>query len=237
MIGFVPVRGGGFRDKRPARLLAAMTGCALLAPAPAMAKPKLPTCPPPHTQIFLSPMGEPFRAGPGAPYPVADWFAHADADHDGRITLDEMVADADRFFDRLDLDHDGELIPGEVTSYERNIAPEIALYQRDPDPGGKKKQKGGRGGYGGPLGAGRYSFLNIPEPVVAADADMNRAVDRAEFRAAARARFAQLDTAGTGALTLATLPRTPAQAEAIDCIPAAPALPPPPRGRSAGGRP
>lgn len=198
--------------------------------APAFAAPRLPACPPPRPQLFLSPMGEPFRAPAGAAYPLAAWFARADANGDGAITLAEMTADADRFFALLDVDHDGEILPDEVARYEREIAPEVQLYARNANPFGtgtraemrdiRRSKKDAQ--YGGAMGAGRYTFLNIPEPVEAADGDFNRAVDRAEFRAAAIARFRQLDTAGTGRLTLATLPKTPAQVAASACDPTLP---------------
>lgn len=50
-------------------------------------------------------------------------------------------------------------------------------------------------------GAGAYSYLDIPEPVVAADANMNRGIDADEFAAAAAARFKLLDRNGDGVLT------------------------------------
>lgn len=151
---------------------------------PAVAKPKLPPCPPKGPQLFISPMGEPFRAGPDDPYPVDRWFAQADKDHDGRLTQAEVVADADRFFAVLDEDKDGEIIPGEVIRYERDIAPEIRLYERKTmDRKAIKKLKDAPA-YGEPIGAGRWSFTNIPQPVVAADTDFNRGVTLAEFRAA-----------------------------------------------------
>jgi hypothetical protein len=59
---------------------------------------------------------------------------------------------------------------------------------------------------GGALqGAARYSLLNIPEPVAAADTDFNRGVSREEFRQAALARFQLLDGGHQGRLTLAQL--------------------------------
>ena len=194
---------------------------------PALAANRLPPCPPPHPQLFLSPMGEPFRAAAGAPDPVGAWFARADVDHDGQISLAEMVADADRFFTALDVNGDGELLPDEVTRYERDVAPEVQLYVSRPNPFGmgarsertRKRPSRKSLEYGGAMGAGRYAFLNIPEPVAAADADLNRAVDRDEFRKTAVRRFGQLDTARAGRLTLATLPRTPAQVAASDCDP------------------
>lgn len=199
---------------------------ALAAATPAMAKPKLPPCPPKGPQLFIAPMGEPFRAGPDAPYPVAEWFAGADQDHDGRLTLAEFVADADRFFAVLDVDRDGEIIPDEVGRYERDIAPEIRLYARGPRPGdgaGKRRKKPKDAPvYGDPLGAGRWSSLNIAQPVISADEDFNRGITLAEFRSAAIQRFTTLDPAKAGFLALPSLPATPAQAAGQNCI----ALPP-----------
>ena len=58
---------------------------------------------------------------------------------------------------------------------------------------------------GGLQGAARYGLLNMPEPVAAADANFDRGISLAEFRQAARERFALLDSAGAGRLSLAQL--------------------------------
>lgn len=176
-------------------------------------------------QLFVAPMGEPFRADAGRPYPSVVWFAGADRNRDGVVDRGEFMADAERFFHMLDLDRDGRLVPEEVIAYEHDRAPEIALYagRRDPlapaSPGGGGLAAAfGLGGsheesadYAGPLGAGRYAWLNIPEPVASADADIDRSVSAAEFAAAAARRFDALDPGATGGLRLAALPRTPAQ--------------------------
>src|ERR1700739_4625367 len=57
--------------------------------------------------LFISPAGEPFRAGPGEPYPVVQWFARVDRNHDDRIDRAEFRADAEAFFKVLDKNHDG----------------------------------------------------------------------------------------------------------------------------------
>jgi len=51
-------------------------------------------------------------------------------------------------------------------------------------------------------GAGRLGLLNIPEPVMAADADLNRGISGAEFQKAATTRFVLLDTNRDGQLSL-----------------------------------
>lgn len=181
---------------------------------------------------FISPMGEPFRAHTPADDTLADWFYQADRNRDGVLTADEMQADADRFFAKLDADHNGEIDPDELANYEYEIAPEIQVMSRTRRaPGqGAPKVKASDGdddraedrprkprqedfsslGMGGALqGGARYALLNIPEPVAAADTDFNRGVSREEFRQAAAARFQLLDTSHQGRLTLAQLEALP----------------------------
>ena len=202
----------------------------------------------PHGGLFLSPMGEPFRSEDPADDNVGTWFAQADADHDGAITLPEMQADAARFHALLDVNHDGEIDPEELARYENEIAPEVQVGMQMHERGGFGRGGfGGGGGWGGGHrgggeghrgggggseagggggaregragpnggfdegleGAGRYSFINIPEPVISADADLNRGVSRAEFVAAAGRRFVMLDTNHDGRLTRDELPPLP----------------------------
>ena len=174
---------------------------------------------------FISPMGEPFRAHTATDDELARWFNQADRNHDGRITPDEMRADADRFFAVLDTDGDGEIGPDELIHYEWELAPDIQLSSRlrrqpgeaasapaaadeaegreSPPP---RRQRGDPDAFAGGLqGAARYGLLNMPEPVAAADSDFNRAISRAEFEQAALERFQLLDSGKTGALTLAAL--------------------------------
>lgn len=101
--------------------------------------------------LFISPSGEPFRGGDG----LAHWFAQADADHDGAITLAEFQADAERFFGQLDANHDGVIDGFEISAYEQTVAPEIAALEFDhPGPGGPGAGEGPRRGGGG-MGGGR----------------------------------------------------------------------------------
>lgn len=211
-----------------------------LAPThPAIAAKALPPCPPPAAQLFIAPMGEPFRSPGGAADPAAAWFAQVDRDGDERISIAEFTADADRFFARLDTDHDGELIPSELTAYEREIAPEIRLYAArgaGPVRAPSRKERKAAERYGAPLGAGRWSYLNVPQPIASTDADLNRGITLAEFRAAAADRFSQIDQAKRGFLDRAGLPKTPAQAALATmlagCNPALPALPAAAAGRA-----
>lgn len=77
--------------------------------------------PPPQPSLFISPFGEPFVAPPGEAYASANWFAGADADHDGAVTLAEFTADGARFFATLDTDRDGRLNQTELAEYEAGL--------------------------------------------------------------------------------------------------------------------
>lgn len=187
-------------------------------------------CPEPVKPVlFLSPMGEPFRPKGEGDEPVRRWFDQADANKDGKLTIGEMMLDGDRFFATLDQDRNGELLPDEVYAYEENVVPEVRLYQRrierpadekeEDRPRPKKPKRNQPNPFDGVLGAGRFSFLNIPNPVASADDDINRAVSAREFGAAAAERFRELDVAQNKALMFAQLPGTPAQLAAnLACL-------------------
>jgi hypothetical protein len=178
---------------------------------------------------FISPMGEPFRPPSSGEAPIARWFVQADRDQDGVLTAEEMQADADRFFTRLDSNHDGQIDPQEIAAYEYEIAPDIQVNSNCKRPRGEiapqaaAKPEAESDGASGDWwwirkgdkhdgyrtdslqGAARYGLLNIPQPVAGADADFNRLVTLAEFRQAASYRFKLLDNHGQGRLTLAEL--------------------------------
>jgi Ca2+-binding EF-hand superfamily protein len=188
--------------------------------------PATPCSEPFRQPLFISPIGEPFRTKDDQDQPMRRWFDQADRDHDGRLTQAEMLLDADRFFATIDKDGSGEILPDELMAYELNVAPEIRLYQFRGEPRGASgghappppadkpaKSRGKRPtppDYGGAAGAGRYSFLNVPNPVASADRDFDRAISLREYRASAADRFRDLDKNSRGYLTLADLPRTPA---------------------------
>lgn len=104
-------------------------------------------------RLFLSPMGEPFRSTPGGPAPQDAWFAGADANHDGALNEDEMIADAMRFFALLDQRKDGEIDPDDIDRYEQVLAPEIRTGGMAAMGGGGGGGRRGRG-EGGPPGGG-----------------------------------------------------------------------------------
>lgn len=189
---------------------------------------------PPRIRLFISPSGEPFRGEGG----LARWFAQADANHDGAITLDEFRIDALRSFKVLDVNGDGTIDGFELQAYERDIVPEIGIMTfDDPAQGGGRIRRGASGGVpnggssprtndtggshvdaesllrqqslripaAGRDGAARYSLINEPQPIAAADADLDGKVTLAEWKAITDRRFAKLDHLKTGRLTIDSL--------------------------------
>lgn len=223
-------------ERRLYRWEAGLVACLLLWPAMSAAETPNTTLTDEASQralrpsLFISPAGQPFRAGPGEPYPVGRWFAQVDRNGDGRIDRAEFRADADAFFRTLDANHDGVIDGFEIADYEHKVVPEIlgaygapagpddAGVRRprpSPESGGHKRGRGGaRDGDAGDVvmgGAAAYELLNLPEPVASADTNLSGKVTLADFLVAVDKRFAQLDGKGLGYLTLADLPMTPIQ--------------------------
>jgi hypothetical protein len=184
--------------------------------------------------VFISPAGKPFRAHLHQPYPVIAWFHEADKNGDGKLDRDEFIADAAAFFTVLDLNGDGVLDNYEISHYEHAIAPEVlgarvtvgdlrgpgGLYggrlwraqidgttpvvppmdPPDPSPPHDIDESG--------QGASPFGFFAEPEPVMAADEDLNGRIKKAAFLRLAGRHFDQLDGSERGYLTLDKLPKT-----------------------------
>jgi hypothetical protein len=165
----------------------------------------------PGRRLFISPSGEPFRGPDG----LAAWFAQADADHDGALTAAEFRADALRAFKLYDANGDGTVDGFEIQAYERERVPELGdvMMAGFGDGEGRRGRRRDRPAEetarvftpGGQQGAARFSLVNEPEPLLAADADIDGKVSLAEWLRATDRRFATLDKTHAGRLTLESL--------------------------------
>jgi len=172
------------------------------APQPSMAPQARPIVTAGAGRLFISPMGEPFYGRTAGEDGLVVWFQQADRNRDGMITVDEMSADADRFFEVLDRTHDGEIDPDDVDYYEQAV-PQIrarTMVYASTTPGGDVEEHADS-----ETSAGRLGLLQIPEPVASADSNFNRGVSPQEFRDAAVKRFLLLDAGQSGKLTLPEL--------------------------------
>lgn len=188
--------------------------------------------------LFVSPFGEVFVGAPGGAWPVADWFRGADSNRDEALAYEEFAADGRRWFDHLDTDRDGRLGQAELWAYEASLR-EIGGGMAPGGPGGgaggpgprpngatlglaPPQTAGGsnirrRAGPRGPQGYGLVAeagFFNLPQPVKAADVNVDQRVTADEWSAATQRGFLALDTDRDGRLTLGSLPRTPLQLRA-----------------------
>ena len=187
--------------------------------------------------LFISPMGEPFRDGDHPEQAwfasvdanrdgritrgefIADamrFFAALDVYHNHAIGPAEI--------DRYEQDIAPEIGAGGSSDFgsgpprERGGRPPGGSRHGDGPPGGG--MRGGGGGGGPPSGggakpgymyhasgAGRFGYIATPEPITAADTDLNRSVTDKEFIEAAGRRFALIDANGDGTVTAKELPK------------------------------
>lgn len=179
------------------KILLSIAFAGLLAGGTAYAQPPSPAGP--QINVFISPMGEPFRRSQAPGEPIDRWFQGVDTDTDGALSVTEFQADAVRFYGLLDVNHNGEIAPDEITRYETEIAPEVqsgigmTVFGRN----NQRRQRSGQG----PYGMGTQALLAIPQPVISADADLNRGVSPAEFRHTAGQRFLLIDRNHDGRIT------------------------------------
>jgi hypothetical protein len=175
----------------------------LVSAAPSAAQGGQAKAPDAASALFVSPFGEPFRSSHG----LADWFAGADGDHNGVLTLKEFTADGLRFLTVLDTDKDGRVDGFENTTYENDVAPEILPQSAAFRPGREDAE-----GAGAPAprargleGASTFGLLDEPQPVRGADLNYDGKITAAEQDKAAARRFAILDPEATGQLALPAL--------------------------------
>lgn len=139
----------------------------------------------PAQQAVVSPNGEPLgRAGHAAACEdlLGAWFARADHDRDGRLSEAEWIADSDAWFGRADVDRDGFVTVSELT-----------LLRRSLEPAGSGQPQGNPASNppGNPRDSRSRTVIDrSPDPVMAADANLDFRVSVAEARLLSERRYA-----------------------------------------------
>ncbi|MDE1148367.1 MAG: hypothetical protein PW843_17410 [Azospirillaceae bacterium] len=134
------------------------------------------------------------------------WFNGTDANHDGVLTRDEVLADTDRSFDLFDRDHDGSVTSAELEKYrlgqpfqappheattllgahDRPVMPDSV----EPVPAEQQYQM-----------RSRVRLQVGLDPVMSADTDSDFRVTRAELRAQSMRKFDSWDADHDGRVT------------------------------------
>lgn len=154
--------------------------------------------------------GEPLNGGPLGRPKCEDaqtaWAARVDADHDGFIDLDELLDNARAQFAAMDLDHSGALTSDQLSVYRKPFAlsprtpPASTGTSADsdgatPDDSQSAPQSGAHRkkdpAADRPLGLRPPS--SQPDPVLAADSNLDFKVTLDEYLAQQRESFTQLD--------------------------------------------
>lgn len=141
------------------------SGCSTINPAP------------PVQRQVVSPNGEPLGRAEGAARceeRLEAWFQRVDHDRDARLSENEWLADADAWFARIDADSDGFASVNELTLIRRTLDP------AEPAPPPQTASRG----------RSPTIIDRSPDPVMAADTNLDFKVSAAEFRLLSEKRYA-----------------------------------------------
>jgi hypothetical protein len=186
-------------------------------------------------RLFISPSGEPFRGedGLGAWIAQADAdhdgaISLAEFRADAQRAFKLLDTNGDGVIDGFELQHYEHDVAPEIAILNFDAGPTAGRAPRRGGAGGGGRRGGRGGGSGGRAGGGtgspasetpqdtrvpgaglegaaRYGLINEPEPIAAADADVDGKVTLAEWMAITDRRFAKLDRQKTGKLTRESL--------------------------------
>lgn len=149
------------------------------------------------------PLGPPTRDADQYRATMRDWFASADTDHDGKLSLAEFIAEADRVFPLYDLNHDGFVTSYELTTYRVGL-PSHTL----PADSGRRLRPGridmtpDEAATAHTDGRGRPDYRMGIDPVMSADSNADFRVTTEELRVEAARRHTIMDKNGDGSVSV-----------------------------------
>jgi hypothetical protein len=170
-------------------------------------------------RLIYSPNGEPLSGGllghPSCAEALAGWFDRLDTDRRGAIDLDRYLADARGQFAAMDLDKQGAVTADVLTRYRApynsDARPETAASATESSnrvprsgEGAHRQGQSGTGSRAAASGNDRgHSSDEEPDPVMAADVQLQFKVTLSDFIAYEQRRFAELNAKHDGRLAKA----------------------------------
>ena len=124
-------------------------------------------------------------------------FTKMDANNDGTINVADRAAKVKLRFQAMDADKNGSITEAEMIAAQDERRDDRAERRAGRGPDGHHGGRHGRGDKGGHHGMGGHGMGLMK----AADLNKDMSVTKAEFRAAAEARFAKSDTNKDGSLS------------------------------------
>jgi EF hand len=145
-------------------------------------------------------------------------FTKMDVNGDGAVNAADREAKVKIRFQQMDADKNGAISEAELIAAHDERADDRAEKRAGRGPDGHHGGRHGRGHKGGRGGEGGHAMGLMK----AADANKDQAVTKAEFQAAAEARFAKSDTNKDGSLSSAEVDAAKAAMRALRAIAPAP---------------
>jgi len=190
-------------------LLAALNGCSLLPSSLLQSGPNshdlLDRFPTPIYSIDGEPLNGGQLGNPKCTEAQSDWLARQDKNHDGTLDLDEVLAAARTRFTAMDATGEGYLTSDKLTAYRQKVMggefttgdkltplPD-SVDQADPVISGSGANRGQSDRVPKPTRLNTRPQGTQPDPVLAADANLDFKVTLDEFLTYQRELFARLD--------------------------------------------
>jgi len=168
------------------------------------------------SRMLYSPNGEPLNGGtlgrPTCQEGMSRWFERVDANHDGVISRDEFLADAQIQFRRMDIDKNGYLVPEELERFRRPYRQQTASDQTAVNQSNNNaeqpqqnmhKRGAAHGGHGGAESNSQddQPIVDTSDPVMSADTNLDNKVTPEEFMIYAQKKFLELGSNHDGVLS------------------------------------
>ena len=160
--------------------------------------------------VVYSPNGEPLSGGAmgrlSCVEAIAAWFDRVDANHDGIVDLNELLADARVQFARMDLDNDGAIYPSELLTFRstyqgparrtNNVGVPDSPAEVNAGEMARLKAMGYAAGIvtaDDPYKKKYEAVADVSDPVMSADTNLDFKVTLDEFVAQAKDLYKRID--------------------------------------------